>query len=78
MSDPTEPLRRRMIETGQPARDLEQADQRWSTEDLKRDFTVKSFMAPFVFVTRKADGADGTMEFTHSPRWYFNFKADKR
>lgn len=77
MSDPTEPLRRAMIENDQPVRDLEQADQRWDTEQLKNEFTVTSFLAPFVFVTRKADGVNGTMEFTHSPRWYFNFKEDK-
>lgn len=77
MTDPTESIRRRMIETDQPARDLAQAEQRWDTEQLKSEFTVTSFLAPFVFVTRKADGVKGTMEFTHSPRWYFNFKEDK-
>jgi hypothetical protein len=77
MRDPTEPLRRAMIENDQPARDLEQADQRWDTEQLKNDFTVNSFLAPFVFVTRKADGKKGSLEFTHSPRWYFNFTEDK-
>ena len=33
-------------------------------------------MAPFVAVRRKSDGAKGSMEFTHSPRFYFNFVAD--
>ena len=77
MKDPTETLRRQMIETGQPERDLENADQRWTTEDMSRDFTVQSFMAPFVFVTRRADGVRGTLEFTHSPRFYFNFRPDE-
>jgi hypothetical protein len=27
-------------------------------------------------VTRKADGVKGSMEFTHNPRFYFNFVAD--
>jgi len=78
MKDPTEALRRDMLETGQPARDLETATQRWDTQELARDFTVQGFMAPFVVVTRKADGVRGTLEFTHSPRFYFNFVEDKR
>jgi hypothetical protein len=77
MSDPTEALRREMLETNQPYADLARADQRWNTEELQRDFTVQSFLAPFVFVTRKSDGAKGSMEFTHSPRFYFNFTEDK-
>ena len=71
--DPTEALRRAMIETGQPLADLAVAEQRWTTAEMTRDFTVHSFLAPFVLVTRKADGAHGTLEFTHSPRFYFNF-----
>jgi hypothetical protein len=77
MKDPTENFRRNMIETGQPYRDLEQAKQVWTTTDLARDFTVHSFMAPFVIVTRKADGVKGVLEFTHSPRVYFDFVEDK-
>jgi len=77
MNDPTESMRREMLESGEPYRDLARAEQRWTTEELSRDFTVQSFLAPFVFVTRKADGARGTMEFTHSPRFYFNFVRDR-
>lgn len=78
MKDPTEVLRRTMIESGQPALDLEQATERWDTAALQRDFVVHSFLAPFVIVTRKADSLKGSMEFTHSPRWYFNFKPDAK
>ena len=76
MTDPTEKLRREMIENNQPACDLKEAEQRWDTAEVQRDFIVHSFMAPFVFVTRKADGVKGTMQFTHLPRFYFNFKPD--
>ena len=76
MSDPTESIRRSMIETGQPAADLIAADQTWDTAELGRDFNVIGFMAPFVVVVRKADGVKGSMEFTHSPRFYFNFQPD--
>lgn len=78
--DPTEPARRAMLRTGQPHRDLrhaeQNAEQRWNTEELARDFVVHNFMAPFVIVTRKSDGVKGVLEFTHSPRWYFNFTAE--
>ena len=45
----------------------------WDTGELLTDFTVHSFLAPFVSVTRKADNMNGLMEFRHSPRFYFDF-----
>ena len=78
MNDNTESLRREMLETNQPHVDLAHADKRWNTEELSRDFTVIGFMAPFVAVVRKADGVKGSMEFTHSPRFYFNFVSHER
>jgi hypothetical protein len=76
MSDPTESLRREMLETNQPYADLARAEKRWTTQELSNDFEVIGFMAPFVAVRRKSDGAKGSMEFTHNPRFYFNFVAD--
>jgi hypothetical protein len=76
MNDETENVRRAMIATGQPQRDLAEAKERWNTDDLARDFEVIGFAAPFVVVVRKADGVKGSLEFTHSPRVYFNFVAD--
>ena len=58
--------------------DLEQATQRWTTDELRKEFDVIGFMAPFVVVQRKSDGVKGSMEFTHSPRVYFNFVKDDR
>ena len=46
----------------------------WTTETLQRDFEVLAFHAPYVSVRRKSDGAKGTMEFTHTPRLYFDFR----
>ena len=46
----------------------------WNTTQLQEDFEVISFMTPFVLVKRKVDGLKGSLEFTHSPRVYFNFK----
>jgi hypothetical protein len=77
MIDDTEEIRREMLANGQPQRDLAQATQRWNTQELGRDFEVIGFMAPFVAVRRKSDGAKGSLEFTHMPRWYFNFVKDE-
>lgn len=50
-------------------------DRKLTTDELTRDYVVRYFLAPFVFVTRKADNVDGTLEFEHSPRCYFSFQA---
>jgi len=76
MSDLTEDIRRAMLETGQPQRDLAEANERWTTEEMTRAFEVLFFAAPFVIVRRRSDGVEGSLEFTHSPRVYFNWRAD--
>jgi len=78
MTDSTENIRRILIETGQPEMDLKFARKRWSTDELRTEFEVIGFMAPFVVVKRKADGVKGSLEFTHDPRWYFNFVPDEK
>ncbi len=45
----------------------------WDTKELQKDFTVNSFLAPFVSVVRKSDGAKGSITFQHRPRFYFDF-----
>lgn len=45
----------------------------WDTKELQTDFTVVGFAAPFVVVIRKSDGVKGSLEFTHSPRFYYAF-----
>ena len=52
--------------------DLAVADT-WTTDELTRDFTVRGFQAPYVVVVRKADDVEGTLMFTHRPRWYFGW-----
>ena len=52
------------------------AGQEWTTESLQADFTVQAFAAPFVLVTRKADGVKGSLRFKHSPRVYYGFEAN--
>jgi len=50
--------------------------QAWDTQELQVDFTVHSFLAPFVMVTRKSDGVKGFLQFQHMPRFYFNFQPE--
>jgi len=81
MQDETENIRRARVaelNAGEPSRaELEaQHGKLWTTTELTEEFEVKGFMAPFVVVRRKADGALGSLEFTHSPRFYFNWRAD--
>ena len=45
----------------------------WDTAQLREAFDVVGFSAPFVVAVRKSDGKRGTLEFTHSPRFYFGF-----
>jgi len=49
----------------------------WTTDELTRDFEVVGFQAPFVVVKRRIDNKKGSLEFTHSPRKYFNFVEHK-
>ena len=52
------------------------AENVFDTTQLQAAFEVLSFCAPFCIVRRKSDGARGTLEFQHMPRFYFNFVAD--
>mgnify|MGYP005821883679 CR=1 FL=1 len=49
----------------------------WSLDELARDFEVIGFAAPYVVVRRRSDGAMGSLEFQHQPRFYFNFELDQ-
>ncbi len=49
----------------------------WDTEELRAEFEVLGFMAPFVVVKRKSDNQKGSLEFQHHPRFYFSFTEDR-
>lgn len=62
------------------------ADNVWDTDQLSERFEVIGFMAPFAVVRERTTGAaaahavvkdglgrKGTVEFQHSPRFYYNF-----
>ena len=85
--DETEPVRRaRLVEinsaveshnTEAERKRLEnQHGQIWDAMQLAEEFDVVGFSAPYVGAKRKADGRKGSLEFQHSPRFYFNFVLD--
>ena len=83
MPDPTEHLRReRLAEINATPGNRETLEaiygQVWNTDELASTFKVIGFLAPLVVVRRKSDGAEGSLEYQHSPRLYFNFVPDKR
>ena len=76
--DETEGFRREMIAEQQANikfRKILEADhgQVWDTDQLREEFEVIGFMAPFVAVKRISDGVKGSMMFQHSPRFYYNW-----
>ena len=52
------------------------ADNVWNTSELQDKFRVLGFAAPFCVVQDKATNEKGTVEFQHSPRFYFNYRKD--
>jgi hypothetical protein len=82
MADHTEAYRRQLvseINSNPGSREALEKEygQVWDTDELSRDFEVKGFMAPYVVVKRKSDGQIGSLEFQHSPRFYYGFTPDK-
>jgi hypothetical protein len=81
MTDTTEPLRRAIVaalnETPSDRETLErQYGQVWDTQQLQQDYEVQSFLAPYVLVRRRQDGARGTLMFQHHERYYFGWVKD--
>lgn len=81
MNDVTESVRRQMqADLNNNAGDRATLEQRygqvWDTTQLIQEFIIESFFAPLVIVTRKSDGKRGSLEFQHSPRFYFSFVLD--
>lgn len=79
MNDETElPRRRRLMEINlvPGSREALEAEhgQVWDTDQLTEDFAVIGFMAPLVVVKRRDTGEKGSLEFQHSPRFYFNWQ----
>ena len=83
MPDETEEIRRALVQeiNEDPPTDRRKLEaekgQVWDTAELKRDFDVTGFMAPFVVVRRRSDGAVGSLMFSNYPRYYWGFNEDK-
>ena len=46
----------------------------WSHDEAREEFTITGFRAPLCVAIRKSDGKEGTLLFSHDPRFYFNFR----
>jgi hypothetical protein len=81
MSDPTESIRREMVaeinaEPGSRESLEAKHGQVWGTDQVRDQFEVIGFMAPFVVVKRRSDGVSGSLMFQHNPRFYFGFQPE--
>jgi len=77
--DETEAARRkRLAEVNLAAAGREELEKRhgkvWDSQELRNEFEVIGFSAPWVIVKRKSDGVKGSLEFQHDPRFYFDFR----
>jgi len=63
--DPTEAMRRLAIESGlsDASAEASKTEENWTTEELRAEFKVHSFLAPLVEVTRLSTGERGTLLF---------------
>ena len=81
MSDTTEAIRRQqLIEINSNVRTREDLEaeygQVWNTEELRAEFEVDGFLAPYVIVRRREDGIVGSLLFQADPRLYFYFEPE--
>jgi hypothetical protein len=82
MQDDTEQFRReRCAELAAEATDRATLEARygpvWNTAELMDRFEVIGFIAPFVVVKDRLSGKTGSLEFQHSPRFFFSWREDK-
>ena len=81
MSDTTEAIRRQqLIEINSNVRSREALEaehgQVWNTDELKAEFEVDGFLAPYVIVRRIEDRITGSLLFQGEPRLYFYFEPE--
>jgi len=62
------------ITINHPVNPAPENTQTWTTEEMTTDFFVTGFGGGMVFVTRKADGVEGTLDFNGMPRVYHSFR----
>jgi hypothetical protein len=79
MNDESETIRRLQLAEVNAAPGSREAleakhGQVWDAQQLRQDFVVEGFLAPFVVARRKSDGQRGSLMFQHDPRLYFSFE----
>jgi hypothetical protein len=89
MEDPTEEIRRKAVaEINAEVASNDELQERarlekiydggvWDSAELREQFEVVGFAAPFVVAKRKADGKKGSLMFQHSPRFYFQWMEEE-
>jgi len=81
MGDPTEATRRVLVsQINGNATVRQELEERHGTvydsDEIREQFEVIGFAAPYMMVRRKSDGARGSLMFQHSPRLYWGFTAN--
>ena len=81
MNNETETMRRaRLAELNAEADNRAELEKRhgpvWDKDQLRGDFEVIGFAAPLIVVKERKTGKLGSLEFQHSPRFYFNWEED--
>lgn len=76
MDDLTE-SRRRILVDEINSKEFQAPPERWTADEARERFEFIGFMAPFAIARERATGREGTLEFTHSPRFYFNWEANR-
>lgn len=46
----------------------------YTTDEVREEYEVLGFQAPFCVVRRKSDGVLGSLRFMHHPRFYYDFQ----
>lgn len=53
-------------------------DNVWDTDELEKRFSIQGFLAPFCVATERETGKKGVLTFQHSPRFYFDWRDERR
>lgn len=76
--DPTEDVRAALVPEmpAELAARVAAGERVWTTQEMTAEFETVGFMAPFVVVRRRADGVQGSLLFSGSPRFYFAWRQE--
>lgn len=77
-NDPTEQARRDLLDEmpEECLAAIARGERVWDRDAMLNEYDVIGFLAPFVIVKRRSDGAKGSLCFTNRPRYYFGWEPD--